>query len=276
MTHWHPRNLIWLLPLLFLAGAGGEAKSDDKKPGVPVERISGLLPVHSGPIRGGNEFTTAAATKAFEEYLIRIDEIERVAAERKAEAKERLTQALRETAQFEAEAGSRYRGMLGSYFNPDGRIPFIMLSVPSGENVLGQQARSALNGRYDMTKPLFSFHARGHVVIPESGTYYLEASRGHADVKLNNLGFTLGTSAPGNRYRADVELIEGVYEVYFSVGNNGGQLPEASIRIVDKTTDAELPIFIYQSELKEFLQDRSFGVELIETSNWSPEENRIE
>lgn len=228
---------------------------------------------HAG---GSDEFTSAAAKKALEEYLIRIDEIERVAAERKAEAKERLARALHETAKFEAEAGSRYRGMLGSYFNSEGRIPFILLSVPSGENVLGEYARSVFNGRYDMTKPLVSFHARGHVVVPESGTYYLEASRGHADVKLNNVGYTLGTSAPGNRYRADVELAEGVYEVYFSVGNNGGQLPEASIRIVDKTTEAELPIFIYESEVDGFWKDRSLGVELIETSKWSPEEHRLD
>jgi hypothetical protein len=231
--------------------------------------------VRVGHVRG-DEFTAAAARTAFEEYLAQIDEIERVAAERKAEAKERLTQSLQETAQFEVEADDRYRGMLGSYFNPDGRIPFIMLSVPNGENVLGDHARSVFNGRYDMTKPLVSFHARGHVVIPRSGTYYLEASRGHADVKLNNLGFTLGTPAPGNRYRADIELIEGVYEVYLSVGNNGGQLPEASIRIVDRTTDTELPIFIYKSELEEISKDHSFGIDLIETSKWSPEENRLE
>jgi hypothetical protein len=234
-----------------------------------------VVVVQGGHVRGGDDFTSAAARKAFEEYLTRIDEIEQVAAERKAEAKQRLMQALQETAQFETEAGSRYRGMLGSYFNLEGRIPFIMLSVPSGENALGEYARSVFNGRYDMTKPLASFHARGHVVIPKSGTYCLEASRGYADVKLNNLGYTLGTPAPGNRYRADVELTEGVYEVYLSVGNNGGQLPEASIRIVDRTTKTELPIFIYESELKEFWNDRSFGVELIETSKWSPEENRL-
>jgi len=235
-----------------------------------------VVVVQGDQVRGGDEFTSVAARKAFEEYLTQIDEIERVAVERKAEAKERLMQALQQTVQFEAEAGSRHRGMLGSYFNLEGRIPFIMLSVPSGENVLGEYARSVFNGHYDMTKPIARFHARGHVVIPKSGTYYLEASRGYADVKLNNLGYTLGTPAPGNRYRGEVKLIEGVYEVYLSVGNNGGQLPEASIRIVDTTTETELPIFIYESELEEFSNDRTFGVELIETSKWSPEENRLE
>ena len=230
----------------------------------------------AGFVHGGESFTTTAASKAFEEYLAQIDAIERVAAERKAEAKQRLMQALRETAKFEAEAGSRCRGMLGSYFNSEGRIPFIMLSVPSGENVLGDHARSVFNGRHDMSSPLTSFHARGHVVIPKGGTYHLEASRGHADVKLNNLGYTLGMSVPGNRYRADVELAEGVYEVYLSVGNNGGQLPEASVRIIDSITEAELPIFVYQSELDAFSKDLGFGVELLETSKWSKEGSRLE
>ena len=242
---------------------------------VAICLLISVVVVQGGHIRG-DQFTTAAAKKAFEEYLTQIDAIERVAAERKKEAKERLTKALQETAQFEAEAGARYRGMLGYYFNAEGRIPFILLSTPNGENVFGELAHRAFNGRYDMTKPLFSFDARGHVVIPKSGMYYLEASRGHADVKLNDLGFTLGTPAPGNRYRADVELSEGIYEVYLSVGNNGGQLPEASIRLVDSATDAELPIFIYASELEKFASDLSFGVELIETSKWSPAENRLE
>ena len=234
-----------------------------------------VLAVQGVPTRG-DEFTVAAAKGAVGEYLKRIEEIERVAAERKTEAQARLTRALQENARFEAESGSKYRGMLGAYFNLEQRIPFVMLSVPNGENAFGKHAQGVFNGRYDLSKPLARFHAQGHVVIPESGTYYLEASRGYGDFKLNDLGYTLGTSAPGNRYSADVELSKGVYEVYFSVGNNGGQLPEASIRILDKSTQQELPIFVYASELEEFLHDRSFGVELIETSKWTPEENRIE
>lgn len=232
--------------------------------------------VRGDHVRGDEVLTAAAARTAVDEYLAQVDLIDRVAAERKAEAKDKLMRALEQKAKFEAEAGARYRGMLGTYSNQEGRIPFIMLSVPNGENALAERARKVFNGRYDVTKPLAHFHARGHVVIPKSGTYYLEASRGYADFKLNGQGYILGTQAPGNRYSADVELTEGVYDVDFSVGNNGGQLAEASIRIVDKTTDAELAIFVYESELKRFSKDLSFGVELLETSKWSPEENRLE
>jgi len=242
---------------------------------IAIGLLALVVALQEGPSRA-EDFTAVAAKNAFDEYLKRVDEIERIAAERKAEAKERLTRSLQETAQFEAESGSRYRGMLGSYFNADGPIPFVMLSVPTGVNAFGAHAHSVFNGRYDMTKPLFSFHSRGHVVMPESGTYYLEASRGYGDFKLNNVGYTLGTPAPGNRYSADVELSKGVYEIYFSVGNNGGQLPEAAIRIVEKSTGNELPIFIYASEVEEFLHDRSFGVALMETSNWKSEENRLD
>jgi hypothetical protein len=225
---------------------------------------------------GDDEQPSAAGNAALEAYLLRLDEIERVAAQRKAEARAQLMRALGQAAQFEAESGTRYRGMLGSYFNQQGRIPFVMLSVPNGENVLGENARRAFNGRYDMSQPLVTFQARGHVVVPSSGSYYLETSRGYADFKLNELGYALGTPGPGNRVGAEVELTEGVYQVDFSVNNNGGQMPEALVRIIDKETGLELPIFVYASELENFAHDQSFGVELIETSNWSAEEQRLD
>ena len=36
-----------------------------------------------------------------------------------------------------------------------------------------------------------------------------------------------------------------------------------------------LPIFVYESELKEFWNDLSFGIELTETSKLTCEENRL-
>ena len=70
-------------------------------------------------------------------------------------------------------------------------------------------------------------------------------------------------------------LKQGVYEVEISTSNNGGQLPGTSIRIVDEETKEELPLFVYESELKAFLNDPSQGVELSETSKWTQEENRL-
>ncbi len=80
---------------------------------------------------------------------------------------------------------------------------------------------------------------------------------------------------PQIRGDADIKLTAGLYDILFSVGNNGGQLAEAAIRIVDKRTENELPIFVYESELKEFWNDLSFGIELTETSKWTREENRL-
>jgi hypothetical protein len=137
-------------------------------------------------------------------------------------------------------SGARYRGMLGSYFNQEGRIPFVMLSVPNGESVFGVHARSVFNGKYDFSQPLVRFQARGHVVVPSDGQYRLEAGRGYEDFKLNGIGYSLGEPAPGNRYGADVALKQREYEVELSTNNNGGQLPETSIRIVEQKTEEEL------------------------------------
>lgn len=216
----------------------------------------------------------ANVRQAVHEYLSRIEEIDRAAAAAKSQAKSRLEQALQ--GQITAPSGTRYRGMLGSYFNQDGRIPFILLSVPDGENVFGEYARSVFNGKYDFSKPLYCFRARGHVVVPHDGTYYLEVGRGYGDFKLNGLGYILNDPAPRNRYSAKVELKKGEYEVELSTNNNGGQLPESSIRIVDLQREKELPLFIYESELKTFESELGLGVELIETSKWQRERNRLE
>ncbi|MDP6448052.1 MAG: hypothetical protein QGG36_02095 [Pirellulaceae bacterium] len=228
-------------------------------------------------VRAEDDFVSRTARRALDRYLAEIDEIDKVAARRKAEAKRRLQKALDESGKFEAERGARYRGMLGSYSTFEGRIPFVMLSVPNGDNVFREYAKSVMNGRVDLNKALYSFHTRGHVVIPRDGAYYLEASRGHWDMKLNGVGYSLSKipKHPRNRYAADIELTAGLYEVVFSVGNNGGQLPEAAIRIVDKQAERELPIFVYESELKKFWNDLSLGVELTETSKWTREEHRL-
>jgi hypothetical protein len=115
----------------------------------------------------------------------------------------------------------------------------------------------------------------GHVTIPEDGAYLLEASRGHEDVKLNDLGYSLGSPVPGNRFCAEIQLTKGAFDVTFSVGNNGGQLAEAAFRIVARESGQELPIFVYESELREFLADPSIGTEQIETSKWTRDQNEL-
>ena len=234
------------------------------------------LLVTIGGARAEDQVSAGAARKAVEEYLARIDEIDRVAAQQKAEAKARLAKALQESDRVTTPSGARYRGMLGSYFNQEGRVPFMLLSVPNGQNVFGDYARSVFNGKYDFSRPLYKFHAHGHVVLPRDGKYFLEAGRGYGDFKLNGIGYSLGEPAPGNRYGATVELKQGEYEVEISTTNNGGQLPVTSIRIVDQRTQEELPPFFYESELKAFRAEPGQGVEFAETSKWTEDEHRIE
>lgn len=224
---------------------------------------------------GEDHITAGAARKAVEEYLAKIDEIDRVAALRKAEAKAQLVKAVQGADLGKTPSGSRYRGMLGSYFNHDGPLPFMILSVPNGQNVFGDHARSVFNGKYDFTRPLTRFQARGHLIVPKEGKYFLEAGRGYGDFKLNGIGYSLGESAPGNRVGAGVTLQPGEYQVEISTGNNGGQLPETAIRIVDQQTKDELPIFFYESELKAFRTDLGQRAEVAETSKWTEEEHQL-
>ena len=225
--------------------------------------------------RGEDQVSAAAARKAVEEYLAQIEEVDRVAAQQKAEAKARLAKALQGTDLAAAPSGPRYRGLLGSYFTQEGRIPFTMLSVPDGQNVFGDYARSVFNGKYDFTRPLYRFHARGHVVVPKAGQYFLEAGRGYGDFKLSGIGYSLGEAAPAGRVGAQVTLQPGEYEVEISTNNNGGQLPETAIRIVDQETKEDLPLFFYESELKAFRAEAGQGVEFAETSKWIEEEQRL-
>ena len=225
----------------------------------------------------GDESTVDSTNKAIDHYLAELEEIDRVAALRKAEARARLDRALEGVERFEAETrtGRRYHGMLGSYYSHEGRMPFIMLSVPNGNNVLSEYSRAMFNADYAGGHRLYKFESLGHVVIPRSGSYRLEVSRA-AGIKLNDVEYAVGSTVAGEPPHADVELIRGVYTVAFDVGNNGGQMNYSMIRIVDNDSGNELPIFVYESELKRFVGDLSFGVELMETSRWDPDENEIE
>lgn len=222
-----------------------------------------------------DDFTATSAQKSVERYINELEEIDRVAALRKTEAKLRLKNALQQAEQFEQEKGRRYRGMLGSYFNHQGRIPFIMLSIPKENNVLGENARGTFNAHnYDAVQPMYKFEAVGHVAIPRDGNYRLEGSRA-ASIKLNNREYRLGATVAGQPPIADVDLMQGVYKVEFNVGNNGGQMNYSSIRIIDNQTQKELPIFIYETELENFRNDLSFGVKLQETSRWNRQDHLL-
>lgn len=223
-----------------------------------------------------DELTASDAKRAVDRYLAEVEEIDRVAAMRKAAAKARLEQTLRQLKRFAAEtkSGNRYRGMLGSYYSHQGRIPFIMLSVPDGTNVISQRSRRIFNEHLAGGTRLYKFEAEGHVVIPRDGSYRLEVSRA-AGVKLNDIEYAVGSPVAGQPPYADVQLKRGVYRVTYDVGNNGGQMNYAKIRILDNDSGEELPIFVYESDLEEFRRDLSLGVELRETSGWKAEEFRL-
>ena len=248
--------------------------------GNPANDLSALNDI-DGTLAGtqearGDEFTVESAKQAINRYLGELEQIDRVAAERKAEAKARLDRALTEVERFEVKekTGKRYHGMLGSYYGHKGRMPFIMLSVPNGKNVLSENSREMFNARYAGGTRLYRFESRGNVIIPRDGSYRLEVSRA-AGIKLNGVEYAVGSTVAGEPPYAHVELTRGVYEVVFDVGNNGGQMNYSMVRIVDRETGNDLPIFVYESDLKKFAGDLSFGIGLLETSGWESAEHEI-
>ncbi len=96
-----------------------------------------------------------------------------------------------------------------------------------------------------------------------------------AGIKLNGVEYAVGATVAGEPPHADVELTRGVYEVAFDVGNNGGQMNYSMVRIVDREAGKELPIFVYESDLREFERDLSFGIEILETTSWDRTKNEI-
>ncbi len=221
-------------------------------------------------------FAAEAARQALERYEAEVAEIERVAALRKAKARERLLASLQQAERVQAEKGPRYRGMLGSYYDQRGRVPYILLSVPDGQNVLGGHVWSVMNKRRDVRRPMYKFESRGHVRIPAKGKYRLEAGLGTGELKLNGEPYALSQKKVGQPQTADVVLDQGVYEIEFVIGNNGGQMNRSLVRVRDLKTDEPLPIFVYESDLKKFWGDLSLGVELHEVSGWTMKANRLE
>lgn len=221
-------------------------------------------------------FATTAAEQALDRYLAEIADIERVATKRKELARQRLGESLRQTRRIEAEHGPRFRGMLGTFHDRAGRIPYILLSVPDGTNVYDERMRAAMNGHYEVRGSMYRFEARGHVKIPAKGSYRLETGRGYGELKLNGVGYGLTQREVGKPLMAEVELDQGVYEVYLDMYNNGGQMLSSLVRISEAESGRELPIFVYESDLNAFIDDLSLGVELTETSGWTRKKNRLE
>ena len=151
-----------------------------------------------------------------------------------------------------------------------------MISVPDGQNIRNEYARKCFNeGGYDESKRLYKFEATGHVKIPKDGNYRLVVSRA-AGIKLNGREYAVGAKVAGEPPYADVQLSQGIYQVDFVVGNNGGQLQSAMVRIEDRQNKLELPIFVYESDVDAFQKDLSLGSRLIETSKWTKQENLID
>jgi len=156
-----------------------------------------------------------------------------------------------------------YRGMLGSYGKD---YPFYILSIPDGSNVWGDFIKKTLNGKFDViNKAPQQFTASGKFYLPKKLKLSVEAGRA-VNVTIDKLGVDL--SNYGKTNSAVFELDAGLHAIKVDVINNGGQLPECSVKITDPTGKFECPIFITESDVTDFLKTLPQGANELSAWDW--------
>lgn len=154
-----------------------------------------------------------------------------------------------------------YLGMLGTY--DGGAVPFHLMTQPDGNNVWNNGVNKILAEKNIVSRGAKSFAASGWVNVPEDTTLFIEGGRA-TTVKLNGLGYDL--SNYGKWHGAEAEFKKGIYKVEVSTINNGGQLPGCGVKITDRKSDVELPVFFTDEDLKTFT--RSLKPGSVELSGW--------
>jgi hypothetical protein len=152
--------------------------------------------------------------------------------------------------------------MIGRYQMGGKPIPFLILSVPSGANVFNESVRSLMNGKISIEPGIMSFEATALLPIPKDGLYRVTAGRA-CTVSIAGKKYDLSNYSAKNG--AAVELIKGVHRFGLSVGNNGGQLAEASVEVRDAGNGALLSPVIGRGDLESLLDEK-----LTEVSGWRP------
>ena len=161
-----------------------------------------------------------------------------------------------------------YRGMLGSYGGK--QFPFYILSVPNGSNIWGEAAKKKLNGKWDMRQAPQQFEASGSFQLADKAKIRVEAGRG-VTVVIDGLGYDL--SNEGKLNGIEIAMAAGLHSIKLSVGNNGGQLAECSVKITGLPDGNEVPVFVTESEVGDWLEKMSQGSQ--ELSDWSAVQSRL-
>lgn len=163
-----------------------------------------------------------------------------------------------------AAINSPVTGMIGTYKNRNGAIPFLMLSVPNGDNVLSDSVKRSMMGKIDMDTAHFTFTSRGQIAIPGSANYRITGGRA-CSISIDGKKYDLSNYRQTNT--AEIPLTAGVHEISLDVINNGGQLAEAQVRVVD-LNGKEIPIQISMDEVAQLLKTPIDGAMPVELSGW--------
>ncbi|MCE9590552.1 MAG: hypothetical protein K8S99_08515 [Planctomycetes bacterium] len=175
----------------------------------------------------------------------------------------KLVAELRE-AQRQIKGKTYYRSLCGKIMNRHGPIPYAFMAVPDGNNLLTESVLARLRGHVDMD--LREYEGTGRLTIPSTGVYRITCSQ---SLYLN--GLLIG----GFLRDAATKLDAGTYDVRLTCGNNGGQLPTTTLKIVQDSSGKVVPVYNSQLDIEAFLANPINGSVPKELSGWRPSRENL-
>jgi hypothetical protein len=141
----------------------------------------------------------------------------------------------------------RYTSMLGLYLNDGKPTPLVNLSVPDGASVLGDDVAAVVRGRISFDK--LGYRGIARIEIPADGVYEFDQRFEKLWLNKREMSF--------NRGKGAVRLARGVYEIQVQE-TGASSMARATLRIKNKDTGEEVPVFNLGGEIDAFL-GRSIG-----------------
>jgi hypothetical protein len=155
-----------------------------------------------------------------------------------------------------------FRSMLGVYKVRSGNyLPFVNITTPKA-NIWTDHIKEQMRGKISLDNMAYQGHA--NFEIPHDGTYTVTFDR-HSSAKID------GQDTGGS---GDIALRKGSHEILLEP--SGYDLTTCEIKIVDKQSREEVPLFNSWQAIQQFLATPIEGVKVTEVSGWQPtESNRV-
>jgi hypothetical protein len=154
-----------------------------------------------------------------------------------------------------------FRSMLGIYRVRNGNYyPYVALSVPKS-NLWTDHIKDQLRGKISLESIVYE--GRANFEVPQDGVYTLTVDRDSA-ARID--GHDMGGSG-------DITLRKGIHEITLEPSHYPGS---AAVKIHNKESREEVPLFNSWQAIQEFLNTPVDGVMVTEMSGWQPtESNRV-